>query len=265
MKNFNFENIKKYYDSPSFKNDLSISHTGNISFHWSNHRDVKNKIRDKFRCLKFLSKEIWIKNEQSYLSMSTDDLLSFVTIKSGDKEIMDSLFEIKEISLHGKSGPYCDLSLIDCFNRLDIESKYLEMTLKNKVPQRGFRLNCTDEILMCFDENFLKETKISIHQFSNTGLLFKSESGDFNEILESHKEFKFYINSESKKLVSSFYSEYEKDAFVISKSNLKISYPINTDEVFLFIKFRDIENKILKRNLKNYLEYAEEKILKAAS
>ena len=267
MNNNVLENLKNYLKKPSFKNSLSLNSTDSISFHWSNHRVSRSVASKYFKNLNFNSKKLWIKTQASIIEMTTCDLLDYVTINSSKVQQLDFLFELKDISLLGPTGPYNTMTLSECIDKSELKAKFLMSLLKNKSPQRSFRLNCTEEILMCYSENCLKETKVQVHQLTKSGILFKSDNMDIFEILEDKDSFKFYLNSEAASAHKPFYSEVEKDSFKVSKDKIKLSssFLSDEDECYFFIKFKDINNERIKSNIKDYLDETEKLIVQAVA
>ena len=238
-----------------------------ISFHWSNHRISKMLASKYFKNLDFNSKKLWIKTDCSIIEMTTSDILDYVTINSSKVQQLDFLFELKDISVMGPTGPYNTITLSECIDKSELKSKFLMSLLKNKSPQRSFRLNCNEKVLMCYSENYLKETKIQVHQLTKSGILFKSDNIDIFEILEDNESFKFYLNPEAASEHKPFYSEAERDSFKVSKEKIRVSssFLSNEDECYFFIKFSDMANERIKSKIKSYLDETEKLIVQAVA
>lgn len=258
---FNIKKIENYLAKPLINEMADIYDNNSLSFHWSNHKLsktlVRNNICDNFS---FTDADYWIDTDDTIIKISKKDILKFIVSKSSD--LSDLLFEPKKVSLTSISGPYEDLELINLVTKDEIQYAYLVMLLKNKAPQRGLRLNSSEEILICFSENFLKESKIVIHQFSHTGILFKSIGDDFLEQFEGNEQFKLYIDSDKFINGNKAYSERENDSFILNKKDFKFSKQFfnNSSEHFFFVRYKDIKHNQLKNNFCNCLNLFEQSL-----
>ncbi len=263
---FNTKRVKEYLNGPSVNEMVYINDQETISFHWSNHRVTKKMARLNILDSYTLDNEVlFIESNDSMISFSKLDILNLIVTKPGD--LTEFLFEPKKVFRDLTSSEYQEIELINLVTKDDIDYAYRSMLLKNKIPQRGLRLNSNQEILICFSGNFIKETKAIIHQFSHTGILFKSCNLNFLEDFEANENFKFYIDS--KKFINGgqAYSESENDSFILNKKSFQFASSLNNNssEIFFFIRYIDIKNQKLKIDFSNYLSHFEEKFTKNIS
>lgn len=256
---FNLSKISKYLENPSLQDSVFVDDESTIHFHWSNHRITK-KIAQQTVNLKStqVSESLWIKNDDSYLKFCKKEITNYIASKNIKD---DNLFDIKSIA-RCLSEEFEDSCIADHINVSDLQSAYYRMSLKNKVPQRNFRLSTLDEILMCYSNDFLYETKIVIHQFSNSGILFKSTSEEFFEIFEDNNEFKIYLDSYSLTNKGKAYSESEENAIVLRKENIKLCDQLIDECSYFYVRYTDMNSHVVKQNLCNYLDLFQKDIIK---
>lgn len=256
---FNFDKINKYLKNLTLKDTVFVDDKSSIYFHWSNHKVTKKIAQNNIDLLP-LKKDtnLWIKNDESYLKLNKQEITDYIASKDVKD---DNFFDIKSIS-NCLNEEFEDSCLADHIDETDLREAYLRMALKNKIPQRNFRLSTNEEVLFCYSNNFLRETKIIIHQFSNSGILFKCNSDDFLEILEDYKLFKIYLDSSSLTTSGKAYCESEENSIILTKDNLNLCDQFIDEHSYFYVRYADMKNKEIKTNLCSYLDAFERNVIK---
>lgn len=256
---FNLAKISTYLKSPKLQESVYVDDKSTIHFHWANHKKTKKIAQQAIELLPNRDKSsLWIKNNESYLKLDKQEITDYIAVKNAKD---DNFFDIKIIS-KCLSEEFEESCLADHIGESDLREAYLRMALKNKIPQRNFRLSTKEEVLFCYSNNFLNETKVIIHQFSNTGILFKCQNDDFLEIFEYNNLFKIYLDSSSLTNHGKAYCESEQNAIILKKENLKLCDQFIDENCYFFVRYADMKNKEVKSNLCSYLDSFEQNVIK---
>jgi hypothetical protein len=256
---FNLDKINKYLKNPNLEESVFVDDKSSIHFHWSNHKITKQIAQRRINLSPIKNrKNLWIKNKESYLKLDKQEITDYIA-SNNLKD--DNLFDVKMIA-NCLSEEFEDSCLADHIDETELRKSYFRMALKNKIPQRSFRLSTKEEILFCYSNNFLQETKVVIHQFSNSGILFKCSNVDFLEIFEENKTFKIYLDSAALTRNGKAYTESEKNAIILKKENIKICDQFIDENNYFYVRYADMNGSEIKSDLCLYLNSFEQNVIK---
>ncbi|MBD66063.1 MAG: hypothetical protein CME62_12705 [Halobacteriovoraceae bacterium] len=197
--------------------------------------------------------KLWVKLTDQIIQMSLLDVYQCFLKYLKDQSFEDQLFNVNEVSFLGPTGPFTNISLINCLNERLINQFIMSGLISNKLPTRKYRVKTHSILLVEFGEQMEHRTTFAMKQITDTGILFSTKDDLAVQELSKSDVVKFYMDTRGlKDFVNNnlqtthqkndfFYSENQLRYFFIEENKIQknLSFQSNeTNEYFLFCRYR---------------------------
>lgn len=266
-----------------------------IEFHWSDSAKLikvfQSKIKNdesfnkSFRAveqkfLKLKDEKLWLRKDDFIISMSLFDIYFTLInhLKNGEYE--DQLFNSQEVSFVGPTGPFMNVTMIELVTQQLFKEFLYFNILKNKIPQRSFRLHTTGEVVMQFGEKFEKYSIVEICQITDNGVLFSCKDDLVLEEISHGPMVKFHMDSTSvNKLMEGeliefsntknlFATDCKLKYFTVEYEKIIKSLSYNSGisgKFYLFVRYINMNGTDIPSVFKDFVEQMKDSVNKAAS
>lgn len=266
-----------------------------INFHWSDSAKlikmfqykIKNDesfyqslklIKDNLDHLK--SENIWLKKDDQIITLSVYDVYFTLVKHLKSNEYEDQLFNSQEVSFVAPTGPFMNITMVELITQ-DAFKEFLYFNiLKNKMPQRSFRLHTKGEIVMQFGSSMNSYSIVNLCQITDNGVLFSCSDELVLEELNHCELVKFYIDEgyikdlmigksfDHNDLVNLF-STNDKSKYFLTGSD-KVIKSLSYDsgisgKFFLFIRYVHMKESDLPHVFKQFIDQMKLSVNEAAS
>lgn len=233
---------------------------------------------EKFK--KLNHEKIWLKKEDMIISMSVYDIYHTLINHLKNSDYEDQLFNSQEVSFVGPTGPFMDITMVELVTQSLFKEFLYFNILKNKVPQRSFRLHTQGEVVVQFGRDLEQFSKVDVCQITDNGVLFSCKDDLVLENLSHGPLVKFHIDTKN------IYKLMEGKAHKVSNSeNLftptcelqfftteyeKVIKTLSYDsgmsgKFYLFVRYVHMKESDLPSIFKQFVEQVKDVVNQAAS
>lgn len=236
-----------------------------------------NILENKFNALK--NEKIWLKKEDIILTMSLYDVYLTLIQHLKNDQFEDQLFNSQDVSFIGPTGPFMNITMIELVRNQFFNDFLYFNILKNKIPQRSFRLHTSGEIIIQFGKDMEQFSKVEVCQLTDNGVLFSCMDDLVLENSSHGLVVKFMIDTsniyqllEGKKLNSPnesklYYTTDELKYFTIDQNKLikSLSYDSGiSGKFYLFARYVHMKDSDLPNVFKQFVEQMKKAVNLAA-
>ena len=291
--------------SPNFLNDSYLSKAlgeefifcdnGNMVFHWADFYETCDFIKDQVRrdpdlmqdfrqreiaLSKLSSIPVWVRTHSKVYQTTMLNLY--------DKYILDQKhllggvdpFCPLEISFISGTGPFKNMSIVECFNITTYNDFFLVYLIQEKLPRREYRVRLKSKVLFEFGTNFNQAQVVSLEQLSTHGILFSIDSDAFMKQISEFENVRILINanmlydglgknlSDLKIHLSHYafnflYTSNKEDSMVIQSSDFQIQSSFDfakNKKILLFISYEKLAKSQAKgvKTIRQFVDYTKE-------
>jgi hypothetical protein len=281
--------LAPFFDNFTFSKKIIPNEKYPVWIHWSNNPYLTNKVKEgvKSGLMKTqfdqLTKQLnnlkdvplWLKLEDSILKLSAFDLYHTLCMHFRNGQFEDQLFNCQEISFVSPTGPFKEITIVDCIHEKTIESFVYKNIIQNNLAQRSFRVFTKGSAKLSFGEFREHDLDISVEQLTDHGVLFSSDNFKLLEVIDDEqffniqmtlKNIKSYFDDSSQfdeAQSDLFYSNNLTEGFRVNSSHLIKSLKYDSSETgkfFLFCRYKDMQGSEHGHTLGKFVESMKQKL-----
>ncbi len=282
-------NLAQFFENFTFSKTLTPNSKFPIWIHWSNDPYLTNKVREGVKNGQMKSQfdqlsqqldnlksvPLWLKLEDSILKLSAFDLYHTLCLHFRNGQFEDQLFNCQEISFVSPTGPFKELTIVDCIHSKTIESFIYKNLLQNNLAQRAFRVFTKGSAKLSFGEFQEHSLDIAVEQLTDHGVLFSSDDFKLLEVIDDEQFFKIQMTLKNLKNYFDetsdfdpeksdlFYSKNLTESFRVNSTHLlkSLKYDSNeTGKFFLFCRYKDMVGSDHGKELGSFVETIKSKV-----
>ncbi len=207
---FPFASLNQKALHQSLGDDFSLCENDNMVFHWADFHQtcdlVKSRIEsDPAMRTDYKIKEeglkrqalipVWIRTDKKVHQTTMFDLYERYILNQMKLSLGIDPFGSIEISFISGTGPFKEMAISECFNRITYKDFIMVYLLKGKMPRREYRIRLKSKILMEYGAEFSKSHLINLEQLTSHGLLMSLDYDFYLKNIASASEVRLLIDS----------------------------------------------------------------------
>jgi hypothetical protein len=282
--------LSEFFEEFDLTRKIKLNNNYPLSLQWSNDSVLTKRIKNLLKepknnnqlnqlhaeLDKLKEVPLWLKLDESVLKLSAYDIYHTMCMHFRNGDFEDQLFNAQNISFSSPTGPFKDLSIVECIHEDTLKAFITSYVLQNNLPQRSFRLDTQGQALLSYGEFNERSLRIDVEQLTDSGILFSSDDFELLEVIDDAQYFKFqmtsknleqYFDSNSTLENDLFFSNNITEAFTVNSTKLSKSLKYDsadTGKFYLFCRYSDMQGSEHAAKFKSFVENFKQAVRVAA-